>query len=187
MLYGHTDLKKGVAIDLDGVPHQVIESSHMATGRGGAVMRTKLKNLRTGAVIDRSFRTSDKIPAAELTRENMQYLYSDGSSYYFMNPKSYEQITLGEDLVGDNAPYLVEGAKAIIMYFDGSPLAVDVGNNVPLKVVQTETGAKGDTATAALKPAKLETGLEIMVPLFINEGDIIKVDTRTGSYLERLK
>ena len=187
MLLGHTELKKGTVIELDGAPHQVVDSSHIAMGRGGAVMRTKLKNLVSGAVFDKSFRSADKIPAAEITKVNMQYLYGDGSSFHFMNQGTYEQVELGKSLVGDMAPYLVEGAKAIVMYFDDKPIGVDIGNNVFMRVTSTEPGAKGDTATAALKPAKTETGLEVMVPLFINEDDVIKVDTRSGAYLERQK
>jgi elongation factor P len=187
MIYGHTELKKGVVIDLEGAPHQVLDSSHIAMGRGGAVMRTKLKNLRTGAVFDRSFRASDKIPSADVNRVNLQYLYKDASGYHFMNQETYDQVLLGDGLVGESAPYLVEGAKAVVMYHRTDPIGVDIGNNVHLKVAKTEPGAKGDTATAALKPATMETGLEVMVPLFINEGDVIKVDTRTGTYLERQK
>ena len=187
MAYGHTDLRKGVMIDLDGAPHQVLESSHMATGRGGAVMRTKLKNLLTGAVIDRSFRTSDKIQAADITNVNLQFLYSDGSGFHFMNPDSYEQEQLDRKLVGETGRYLKDGAKAVVMYFNGRPIGVDIGNNVLLAVTHTEPGVKGDTATTALKPAITETGLKLMVPLFINEGDVIKVDTRDGRYLERQK
>ncbi len=187
MIYGHTDLKKGVAIELDGAPFLVLESSHMATGRGGAVMRTKLKNLRTGAVVDRSFRASDKLTSADLSRVNLQYLYSDDGGYHFMNPDSYEQITLDSSLASDAGEYLVEGTKVIVLYSGDSPIGVDIGNNVLLRVTETSPGAKGDTATTALKPATVETGLEIMVPLFINEGDLIKVDTRDGRYLERSK
>jgi elongation factor P len=187
MVYGHTDLRKGVMIELDGAPNQVVEASHMATGRGGAVMRTKLKNLISGAVTDRAFRASDKIPAATITNINQQFLYSDGSGFHFMNQDTYEQEQLDRALVGDAGRYLKEGAKAVVMYFNGRPIGIDVGNNVVLAVTHTEPGVKGDTATAALKPAKLETGLEVMVPLFINEGDVIKVDTRDGHYLERQK
>lgn len=187
MVYGHTDLKKGVVIELDGAPHQVLESSHIAMGRGGAVMRTKLKNLKTGSVFDKSFRSSDRLPAADLARENMTFLYSDDSGFHFMNQTTYEQITINSDQVGELGGYIKEGAKVIVMLFDGKPIALDIGNNVYLEVIQTEPGAKGDTATTALKPAKMETGIEVMVPLFINEGDVIKVDTRSGAYLERKK
>jgi elongation factor P len=187
MLLGHTDLRKGTVIELDGAPHQVIESSHMATGRGGAVMRTKLKNLVTGAVFEKSFRSSDKIPSANLTKVNMQFLYADGASFHFMDQANYEQAALDRAVVGDAGPYLKEGAKAIVMYFGDKPIGVDIGNNVFLAVTHTELGVKGDTATTALKAATLETGLSVMVPLFINEADVIKVDTRDGRYLERQK
>jgi elongation factor P len=187
MIYGHTELKKGVMIEVEGAPHQVIDSSHIAMGRGGAVMRTKLKNLLTGNVLDKSFRPSDKIPSADVTRENMDFLYRDGSGLHFMNQDTYEQETIPSATVGEMADYLKEGAKAIVMFFDSKPIGIDIGNNVFLEVAETQPGAKGDTATTALKPAKLETGKEIMVPLFINEGDVIKVDTRTGTYIERQK
>ncbi|HSX41025.1 MAG TPA: elongation factor P [Candidatus Saccharimonadales bacterium] len=186
-MYGHTDLKKGVLIQIDGAPHQVIESSHIAMGRGGAVMRTKLKNLKTGAVYDKSFRSSDKIPAADVTKETMQFLYTDGDALHFMNSETYEQTAIDKGLAGEAEKYLTEGSKAIVMSFDGKPMGLDYGNNVYLKVSHAEPGAKGDTATAALKPAVMETGLEVMVPLFVNEDDVIKVDTRDGKYLERKK
>lgn len=186
-MYGHTDLKKGVLIEIDGAPHQVIDSSHIAMGRGGAVMRTKLKNLKTGAVYEKSFRSSDKIPAADVTKETMQFLYADSEALHFMNNDTYEQAAIGRGLAGDALDYLTEGAKVIVMSFEGRPMALDIGNNVFLKVDRTEPGVKGDTATAALKPAIVETGLEVMVPLFVGEGDVIKVDTRGGKYLERRK
>ncbi|TAK89037.1 elongation factor P [Patescibacteria group bacterium] len=187
MMYGHTDLKKGVAIQIDGAPHLVLESSHIAMGRGGAVMRTKLKNLVNGAIFDRSFRASDKIESADMSRVNMQYLYSDDDAHYFMDQNSFEQVGLNHDVVGDAARYLVGEAKVIILHFNDQPIGIDIGNNVVLTITQTEPGVKGDTATTALKPAITETGLEVMVPLFINEGDAIKVDTRDGRYLERHK
>ena len=187
MIYGHTDLRKGVMIEVDGAPHQVIESSHIAMGRGGAVMRTKLKNLITGSVFDRSFRSSDKIPAADIAKVNMQFLYADSNGFHFMNQETYEQESLDAETVGALAPFLSEGAKAIVMFHGTAAIGLDIGNNVYLSVKSTEPGAKGDTATAALKPAILETGHELMVPLFINEGDVIKVDTRDGKYIERKK
>jgi elongation factor P len=187
MVYGHTDLRKGVVIEVDGAPHQVVESSHIAMGRGGAVMRTKLKNLISGAVVDRSFRAADKIQGADISNINLQFLYRDGSGFHFMNQESYEQEQLDRKVVGNTGRYLKEGAKAVVMYWGGRPIGVDIGNNVFLTVTHTEPGVKGDTATASLKPATLETGLEVMVPLFINEGDVVKVDTRDGRYLERQK
>ena len=187
LVYGHNDLKKGVVVEIDGAPHQVMESSHVAMGRGAGVMRTKLKNLVTGAVFDKTFRAADKVPAADLSKVNMQYLYNDGDNYHFMNQDTYEQVALGTVIIGDMGKYIKEGTKAIVLFFDENPISLDIGNNVFLAVASTEPGAKGDTATAALKPAKLETGHEVMVPLFINEGDVIKVDTRDGKYLERQK
>lgn len=185
-MYGHNDLKKGVVVEIDGAPHQVMESSHVAMGRGAGVMRTKLKNLISGAVFDKTFRTSDKVPAADLSKVNMQFLYKD-DAYHFMNQDTYDQVSLDADVIGDLGQYLKEGEKAIVLFYGDKPISVDIGNNVFLQVVETEPGAKGDTATTALKPAKMETGLEVMVPLFINEGDVIKVDTRDGKYLERQK
>ncbi len=187
MLYGHTELRKGVLIELDGVPHQVIDSSHLALGRGGAVMRTKLKNLITGASFDKSFRSADKLPAADIIKRTMQFLYADADSLHFMNQETYEQEQINRSLLGGDASYLKEGSTAIIMFFGERPIGVDIGNNVFLQVSSTEPGVKGDTATTALKPATLETGLEVMVPLFVNEGDVIKVDTRDGKYIERQK
>jgi len=187
MLYGHTELRKGVLIDLDGVPHQVMDSSHLALGRGGAVMRTKLKNLITGATFDKSFRSADKLPAADIVKRTMQFLYGDADSLHFMNQESYEQEQIARSVVREASSYLKEGSTAIVMYFGDRPIGVDIGNNVFLQVTATEPGVKGDTATTALKPATLETGLEVMVPLFVNEGDVIKVDTRDGKYLERQK
>lgn len=187
LVYGHNDLKKGVVIELERAPHQVVESSHVATGRGAGVMRAKLKNLITGAVFEKSFRAADKVPAADLAKINMQFLYRDDAQYHFMNQDSYEQIALDTQLVGDLGKFLKEGEKAIVLFYNNRPISIDIGNNVLLGVERTEPGVKGDTATSALKPATLETGIEVMVPLFINAGDVIKVDTRDGKYLERQK
>ena len=186
-MYGHTDLRKGVAIQIEGTPYQVLESSNIAMARGGGVMRTKIKNLVTGAISEKSFRANDKITPADLSKTNMQYLYADETALYFMNPDTFDQEAIDRKLVGDGLNYLIEGSTAIILYFDDKPIGIDIGNNVFLKVTETAAGAKGDTATAALKPAVVETGLEVMVPLFINQGDVIKVDTRDGKYLERQK
>lgn len=182
-----TDLRKGTAIDIDGHPYQVLEYAQHSMGRGGSVVRTKIKSLLNGSVMEKTFKGSDKVVAADVTKENMQFLYSDGDGFHFMNNETYEQTKLDNSLVGDAGKYLVEGSKVVIMSFNGSPIGLDIGNNVFLKVTHTLPGAKGDTATTALKPATLETGMEVNVPLFINEGDVIKVDTRDGKYLERQK
>ena len=164
-MYGHTDLKKEVLIELEGVPYRVVESSHIAMGRGGAVMRTKLKNLLSGGVgIEKSFRSSDKIAPAEVDRQNMQLLYREGSDLVFMNQDNYEQATLAGSVIGDQAKYLAEGAVVQLLVFQGKIIGADMPNNVFLKVTSTEPGVKGDTANQALKPAELESGVQAMVP-----------------------
>jgi elongation factor P len=182
-----THLRKGTAIELDGHPYVVIEYAQHSMGRGGSVVRTKIKSLINGAVMEKTFKGSDKIIPADVVKESAQFLYKDANGYHFMNDSTYEQVNISEDTVGADGKYLVDGATALIMMFNGSPIGLDIGNNVFLKVAATAAGAKGDTATTALKPATLETGIEVMVPLFIREGDIIKVDTRDGKYLERKK
>ncbi len=187
MVYGHTDLKMGTLIELDGVPYRVTDYAHKAMGRGGAVVQVKIKNLINGNVLDRSFRTSDKIMPADVARVNMQMLYRDGSDLVFMNNETYDQETVSEDTLGEQAKYVADGTTVILMTFNGRVIGLEMPNAVYLEVTETEPGVKGDTATTALKPATLETGLQLMVPLFINEGDKIKVNTLSGAYLERAK
>jgi elongation factor P len=184
---GHTDLKVGTLIELDGVPYRVTDYTHKAMGRGGAVVQVKIKNLLTGGVVEKSFRGSDRITPADVTRENMQMLYREGTNMAFMNNETYEQETVPEDVLGEQAKYVADGTAVTLQYFNGKVIGLDMPNAVYLEVVETEPGAKGDTATTALKPAKLETGITVMVPLFINEGDKIKVNTLSGAYLERQK
>jgi elongation factor P len=187
MVYGHTDLKKDVLIELDGTPYRVAEYSHHAMGRGGAVVQVKLKNLLTGGVVEKSFRSSDKIQPAEVTRAKVQLLYRDGNDYNFMDQTSYDQTTVSADILGDQAKYIADGSEVQLLTFRDRVIGLEMPNSVHLIITQTDPGAKGDTATTALKPATLETGVEINVPLFINEGDSVKVDTRNGAYLERKK
>jgi elongation factor P len=184
---GHTDLKVGTLVELDGVPYRVTDYTHKAMGRGGAVVQVKLKNLLTGGVVEKSFRGADKINPADVSRENMQMLYREGSGMVFMNNETYEQETVEDDLLGDQAKYVADGTTVTLLYFNGKVIGLEMPNAVFLNVVETEPGAKGDTATTALKPAKLETGITVMVPLFINEGDRVKVNTLSGAYLERAK
>ncbi len=184
---GHTDLKKGTMIEIDGAPHQVVEYSHTAMGRGGAVVQTKLKNLLTGAVFQKSFRSADKVEPAQIDRVDMQYLYRDGENAAFMNTTTYDQESVPFKVLGDQALYMVEGSSGTLMQYNGRIIGIDLPNSVYLKVAQAGLGAKGDTANAALKPATLETGQTIQVPMFIAQGDVVKVDTRTGQYLERQK
>lgn len=186
-MLGHTDLRKDVLIELDGVPFRVVEYSHKAMGRGGAVVQAKLKNLLTGGVLEKSFRTADKIAPANIERENMQFLYRDGGGLAFMNEVTYDQETVPVDVIGDQAKFLAEGSSVPLLRFNGKIIGAEMPNNVLLKVTETEPGIKGDTAASSLKASTVETGVNVQVPLFINIGDIIKVDTRTGQYLERQK
>lgn len=187
MVYGHTDLKIGTLIELEGVPYRVTEYTHKAMGRGGAVVQVKIKNLLTGGVVEKSFRSADRINPAEVTRANMQMLYRQDRDMVFMNNETYEQETVAEGDLGDQAKYVADGSTVTLLFFKGRVIGLEIPNALNLEVVETEPGAKGDTATTALKPAKLETGVQVMVPLFINEGDKIKVNTLSGAYLERAK
>jgi elongation factor P len=187
MVYGHTDLKIGVLAEIEGVPYRVVEYSHKAMGRGGAVVQVKLKNLLTGGVVEKSFRSSDKISPADVTRVNMQMLYRDGENLVFMNNETYDQETVAADTLGDQAKYVADSSVVQLQMFNGRVIGMEIPNAVVLEVTATEPGVRGDTATSALKPATLETGVEIMVPLFINEGDKIKINTVSGTYQERAK
>jgi elongation factor P len=187
VIYGHTDLKVGTLIELDGIPYRVTDYTHKAMGRGGAVVQVKIKNMLNGGVVEKSFRSADKISPADVTRENMQFLYREGESMAFMNNVTYEQDLVSSDLLGDQAKYVSESMMVTLLYFNGRVIGLEIPNAVYLEVTQTDPGAKGDTATTALKTATLETGVQVMVPLFINEGDKVKVNTLSGAYLERQK
>ncbi len=184
-MLGITDLKVGAIFKMDNVPYLVIASEHTKLGRGGAIMRTKIKNLFTGAVISRTFKGSEQFPEVDLERVKAQYLYHDDEHYYFMNKETYDQFDLGKDIVGKTADFLKDGQDVEVMIFEDKPINVEVPIKVNYKVTYTEPGFKGNSQSTVLKPAKIETGAEIQVPLFINIGDIIIVDTRTGSYVER--
>ena len=184
-VYGHTDLKIGVLVELDAAPYRVTDYSHHAMGRGGAVVQVKLKNLLTGGVIEKSFRSSDKIQPADVSRANMQMLYREGENLVFMNNETYDQETVGVDVLGDQAKYVADDTTVGLQMFNGRVIGLEIPNAVVLSVINTEPGVKGDTATTALKPATLETGVQVMVPLFVNEGDKVKVNTISGAYLAR--
>ena len=187
MVLGHTDLKTGVLLELEGVPYRVVEYSHKAMGRGGAVVQVRIKNLLNGGVIEKSFRSSDKITPADVTRANMQLLYRDGANFVFMNGDTFEQEMVAEDTLGGQGKWVADGSTVTLLYFRGSVIGMEMPNAVYLEVTATEPGARGDTANAALKPATVETGVSLMVPLFIQTGDKIKVNTLNGSYIERQK
>lgn len=179
------DFRTGLTIELDGDVYQVIEFLHVKPGKGSPFVRSKLRNLRTGAVIDRTFSAGEKVPRAHLDRRSAQYLYSDGTDYYFMDMENFEQIVLGPAELEDGVKYLKENMEISILTYQDKVLGVELPHTVELQVVETTPGVRGDTAAGASKPAKLETGLVVQVPLFVEEGDVIQVDTRSGKYLKR--
>lgn len=179
------DLRPGMKIEVDGVPFLVTDYQWVKPGKGGAFNRTKLKNMRTGAIVERTFRTEEKLTPAELEERRVQFLYQSGDEFHFMDTETFEQFFLLEEQLGDARRYLKEEMVVMIVSHRGSPLAVEVPTFVELAVTETEPGVRGDTASGGSKPATLETGAVIQVPLFINVGDRLRVDTRTGTYIER--
>src|SRR6185295_8999520 len=181
------ELKRGMTLDLDGTLFQVIEFQHVKPGKGGAFVRTKLRNLKTGGVVEKTFNAGVDVGLAIVERKDMQYLYGDGDDFVFMDLETYDQIHVPGTLVGDAGGFLVEGGQAQVTVHEGVPIGVDLPASMVLTIVETDPGVKGDTRTGAYKPAKLETGLVVQVPLFVEEGEKVKVDTRTGEYIERVK
>lgn len=179
------DFRNGITFELDGNVVQVIEFQHVKPGKGAAFVRTKYKNVITGAVVERSFNPTDKYPTAYIERKDMQYLYSDGDLYYFMDMETYEQQPIDSSELGPAFQFVKENMEVKVLSYKGNVFGVEPPNFVELEVTETDPGFKGDTATNATKPATLETGAEIKVPLFINQGDMIRIDTRTGEYMER--
>lgn len=186
-MYQPTDLKKGTVCQLDGKPYRVVEYGQKVMGRGGSIVNVKLKNLIDGSVIPKTFKGQDKIEPADVTNKAVQFLYSDGDSYHFMDPESFEQFELSAAIVDDAAGYLKEGETLNLQLFDGKVITVELPKNVYLAVTYTEDVVKGDTTSSVLKDATLETGKVIKVPAFIKVGDIVSVDTATGDYRERKK
>ncbi|MFA6082373.1 MAG: elongation factor P [Patescibacteria group bacterium] len=182
-----TDLRNGTLVEIDGDPHIVINYSHHKMGRGGAVVKTKLKNLKTGATYERSFHGNDKLDQATLDEKQASFLYKEGNKYLFMDSSTYEQFELPDSVIADSIPFLAEGIEVKVMFFDGLPIALNLPIKMEFKVTHTEPGVKGDTAQGGTKPATIETGASIIVPLFVNIGDVIRVDTRNSSYIERVK
>lgn len=180
------DLRTGLTIELDGTLFSVVEFMHVKPGKGAAFVRTKLKNLETGAVFERNFRAGEKVNRAHIETKEMQYLYNSGDEYYFMDAATYEQTSLGRDLLGDAVYFLKDNMTIHVQFHNGRAIGVDLPTFVELEVAETDPGFKGDTATGGSKPATLETGLVVQVPLFIEQGDKIRVDTRTKEYLSRV-
>ncbi|HIX23544.1 MAG TPA: elongation factor P [Candidatus Lachnoclostridium avicola] len=180
------DFRNGLTLEIDGNVCQIIEFQHVKPGKGAAFVRTKIKNVISGGVVERTFRPTEKFPAARIDRVDMQYLYSDGDLYYFMNVETFDQIALNSDTIGDALKFVKENEMCKICSYNGNVFSVEPPLFVELEVTETEPGFKGDTATGATKPATLETGATINVPLFVNVGDKLKIDTRTGEYLSRV-
>lgn len=179
------EFRNGATFELDNQIFQIVEFQHVKPGKGAAFVRTKLKNVITGATVERTFNPTDKMPKAHIERKDMQYLYNDGDLYYFMDTETYEQIPLNKEAIGDALKFVKENMTVKILLHKGNVFGIEPPTFVELEITHTEPGFKGDTATGATKPATLETGAIVKVPLFVNQGDMIRIDTRTGEYLER--
>ncbi len=180
------DFRNGITIEYDNNVYQIIEFQHVKPGKGAAFVRTKLKNIKNGGVVEKTFRPNEKCPQARIERKDMQYLYSDGDLYNFMDVENYEQIALNEDSVGDSLKFVKENEMVKVCTHNGSVFAIDPPLFVELEIIEAEPGFKGDTAQGATKPATVETGATVYVPLFVEQNDKIKIDTRTGEYLSRV-
>lgn len=187
MAFGITDLKKGTLFQWNGEPFKVVEYSQKVMGRGGSIVNVRIKSLIDGKVLEKTFKGNEQLEPADVTNRNVQYLYNDGSTFFFMEDESYEQFEVPADLIGDQSGYLKEGDRVVVQLFDGRVINVEMPKNVYLKVTYAEDVVKGDTTSSVLKDAELETGISVKVPAFIKVGDIISVDTTTGAYRERKK
>ncbi|MCC6626228.1 MAG: elongation factor P [Chloroflexi bacterium] len=180
------EMRKGLTVNLDGDLVRVLEYQHIKQGRGSAFVRLQMRNLRTGSITERTFQATSRFQLAPLERSTIQYQYNDGPDFYFMNTETYDQLMLNKTMLGDAVKYLRENDTIDLLSYGDEPLSVELSTTVSLRVTDTEPGVRGDTATGATKPATVETGLVVTVPLFVNEGDTIKIDTRTGEYLTRV-
>lgn len=181
-----SDFKKGITFEIDGDVFVIVDFQHVKPGKGSAFVRAKIRNIKTGSLVERTFNPTDKFPKAHIETKEMQYLYNDGTLYYFMDPETFDQIPLGLDKVEDAIQYIKENMTATIKFHKGEAFSVDPPNFVELIITECDPGVKGDTATGATKPATVETGAVITVPLFVNLGDTIRIDTRTGEYMSRV-
>ena len=180
------DFRNGVTLEIEGNVYQIVEFQHVKPGKGAAFVRTKIKNIKSGGVVERTFRPTEKFPAARIDRVDMQYLYSDGDLFYFMNTETFDQVALNADAIGDALKFVKEQEMVKVCSYNGEVFSVESPLFVELEITDTEPGFKGDTATGATKPAVVETGATVYVPLFVDQGDKIKIDTRTGEYLSRV-
>lgn len=186
-MYSTADFKKGLKIEIDGAPYVIVDFLHVKPGKGGAFVRTKIKNLLTGRVLDQTFRSGEKVKRPDLMEREMQYLYREDDNFNMMDNETYEQVIITADQMGEATLFLAENLNVKVLFFNQQPVAVELPTFVELTVAEAEPGVRGDTATGGSKPARLETGAVIQVPLFIDEGERVKVDTRTGEYMERVK
>jgi len=186
MMAATSEFRKGLKVLLDNEPFIIVDFQHVKPGKGGAFVRTRMKSLVTGNVLDRTFRSGDKIEIPEMEEKQMQYMYKEGVNYYFMDVNTYDQLFVEEENLGDAKNYLKEGLVINVSFYKGKAIGVELPNFVDLKVVKTEPGAKGDTAQNATKSAELESGFVLQVPLFLEEGEVIKIDTRSGQYITRV-
>lgn len=182
-----TSLKKGTLFQLDGVPYRVVDYAQKVMGRGGSIVNVRIKSLLDGRVLEKTFKGNEQIESADITNQNVQYLYNDGKTFYFMREDTFEQFEVPTELIGDNAGLMKEGDRVMLLLFEGRSISVELPKNVPLAVTYTESVVKGDTSTAVTKEATLETGITIRVPAFIKTGDVVSVDTTTQTYRERVK
>ena len=186
-MYSTTDFRKGLKIEYNSKPFIIVDFQHVNPGKGAAFVRTKIKNLETAQVLEVTFKSGEKVNVPDLESKEMQYLYTDGTTYTFMDMTTYDQVSLTEDDLGDTKNFIIENSVVRVTFFEGKPVSVEVDNFVELKVTETQPNIKGDTSSGGGKPATLETGLTISVPFHINEGDVLKVDTRTSEYVEKVK
>jgi elongation factor P len=187
MAYDITEIRKNVKLLIDGAPYTVVEFQFVKPGKGQAFTRTKMRNLITGSVIERTFKSNETLEKADTEERQYQFLYPEGDKYVFMDTKTYDQLYMGADQLGDARFFMVDGMQIDVLFWNDKPIGVTPPTFVELRVIETEPGFKGDTSTNTLKPAKMHTGATVNVPLFVNEGDWLKVDTRTGDYVERVK
>lgn len=185
--YSTNEFKGGLKIMLDGDPHSIVENEFVKPGKGQAFTRTKVRNLKTGRVVERTFKSGESVEGADVVDTEMQFLYADGEHWHFMDPKSFEQLAADKTAMGESHLWILEEAMCEVTLFNGQPLAVSAPNFVEMAIKETDPGVRGDTATGGTKPAHLETGAVVKVPLFVEEGEIIKIDTRSGEYVSRVK
>ena len=181
-----SEFKKGMKIEIDGEPFEILDFQHVKPGKGSAFVRTTIRSLLTGRTLEPTMKSGDKVGKPDIEDKDMQYLYKEGADYYFMDTRNYEQTFISEKVLGEQKNFLKENINASILFYNGKAIGVSLPNSVDLKVVKCDPGIRGDTVSGALKPAELETGYSVNVPLFINEGDVLKIDTRDGKYLTRV-